>query len=135
MGKKIFILVSFGEETDKLQFQNAWVHGNQPRTVQPLPGCKGLSGFSKASPPCFAYKGVIYASSAQAVLQRRKQYAIGTHSLSASLFHSFSGCQVFQFSAVGGNQILLQRACLKLYHDIVIVGADQSASPFKCVTS
>ena len=63
--------------------------------------------------------------------KRRKQYAIGTHSLSASLFHSFFGCQVFQFSAVGGNQILLQRACLKLYHDIVIVGADQSASPFK----
>ena len=99
MGKKIFYLGIFsGEETDKLQLQNAWVRGNQPEQFQPLPGCKGLSGFSKASPPCFAYKRrnlcVIRSGS---FTKDVNQYAIGTHSLSASLFHSFSGCQVFQF--------------------------------------
>ena len=46
--------------------------------------------------------------------------------LAALAFQNFT-----QLAAVGGNQVLFQRAGLKLHHDVVVIGGNQAVAAFK----
>ena len=47
------------------------------------------------------------------------------------LFTAFSLYDFTQLAAVGGNQVLFQRAGLKLHHDVIVIGGNQAVAAFK----